>query len=33
MAEFIEGLAPVGEKPWHWIEEEEDWVPGDYWHK
>jgi hypothetical protein len=30
---FIEGLAPVGEKPWHWIEEEEDWVPGDYWHK
>jgi hypothetical protein len=27
---LIEGLAPMGERPWHWVEEESDWVVADY---
>jgi hypothetical protein len=27
---LIEGLAPMGETPWHWVEEESDWVVADY---
>jgi hypothetical protein len=23
---LIEGLAPMGETPWHWVEEERDWA-------